>query len=105
METIIRIKQSSIFYALKNEPKKANATFWKKTEESRFAIIPMLLVVIGCLGGIAAAYGAQDNVIKLAMVAFPTIITLAFTIAVSPMRLIVYASCIAAFFDLVVFAF
>jgi hypothetical protein len=79
--------------------------FWKKAEFNRFGIIPMLLVFIVCMGGIATAYGAGSDTMKLSMIVFPTIISLALVLAVAPMRLIIWASSIAVILDLLVFLF
>lgn len=103
METTINAKQASTTVFTKNASEKSISTFWEKLEFYRFGIIPMLLFIIGCLGGIAAAFGAQSDILKLALVAFPTIISLALVLAVSPMRAIVFASAIAFLFDAIVF--
>jgi hypothetical protein len=77
--------------------------FWEKIEFNRFGIIPMLLVVITCMGGIAVAFGAGSDTFELALVVFPTIISLALVLAVAPMRLIIWSSIIALILDLIVF--
>ena len=82
-----------------------NSLFWKKVEFNRFAIIPMLLVIIGCVGGFAAAFGAGADTFRLSLIAFPTIITLAITLAVAPMRWIFCASIIALILDVMVLIF
>jgi hypothetical protein len=81
---------------------KAVSPIWQQAETRRFAIISMLLTVLGCIGGIAAAFGAHGDPFRLSLVAFPTIIALALTLAVAPMRLIIYVSAIAISLDLVV---
>jgi hypothetical protein len=82
-----------------------SALFWERLEFSRFGIIALLVIVLGCVGGIAASFGATASVIGLALIAFPTIIALAFILAVAPMRIIVYASAIAIVLDLLVLIF
>ncbi|MCE3280715.1 MAG: hypothetical protein K0S44_2906 [Bacteroidetes bacterium] len=77
--------------------------FWEKIEFNRFGIIPMLLVVITCMGGIAVAFGAGSDTFELALVVFPTIISLALVLAVAPMRLIIWSSIMALILDLIVF--
>jgi hypothetical protein len=103
METTINVKQTNTTIFTKNAPENSISTFWEKLEFYRFGIIPMLLFIIGCLGGVAAAFGAQADIFKLALVAFPTIISLALVLAVSPMRAIFFASAIAFLFDAIVF--
>ncbi len=89
-------------YATKSNTNQVSA-FWDKLEFSRYGIISMQLAILGCLGGLTAAFGAHGEIIKLAFVAFPTIISLALTLAVAPMRLIIWSSVIALAFDLTVF--
>lgn len=79
--------------------------FWKKAEFNRFGIIPILLVIVGCMGGFGAAYGAGESTVKLAMVAFPSIVALALMLAVAPMRAIIWSSAIAIVLDILVLIF
>jgi hypothetical protein len=79
--------------------------FWNSLEFNRFGLIPLLLLIVGCIGGIAAAYGAQASILKLSMIAFPTIISLAMVLAVAPMRIIAFVSAIAILLDVAVFLF
>lgn len=81
---------------------KTESAFWKKAEEARFGILPLLLTLISCLGGVAAAFGTGYNVVPLAMVTVPMMLTLSFILAVAPMRLIVWSGVVAVLFDLVV---
>jgi hypothetical protein len=78
--------------------------FWENAEFNRFGIIAIQLFVMGCISGLAAAFGAQGDIIKLSFVAFPTIISLAATLAVSPMKAIIYLTSFAILCDLVVLA-
>lgn len=105
MEATIKNYQTAT--SLRTETLKASAKskFWENVEFNRFGIISILLVVIGCIGGFAAAFGAKADVIKLAMIAFPTIISLALTLAVAPMRVIIWVSATAILLDLLVFVF
>ena len=87
--------------------KKKEESFLSKlfndAEKNRFGIIPILIVIIACIGGFAAAFGAGDSAIKLGLIIFPTVITLAFTLAVAPMRAILWTSVLAVILDLIVF--
>ncbi|MEI8136501.1 MAG: hypothetical protein WCH21_04155 [Bacteroidota bacterium] len=108
METTIKSNQAKNFVQAEKRAEKATATakanldFWQQMESMRFGIIPMQLFILGCVSGIAAAFGAQADTLKLALVAFPTIIALALTLAVSPMRVIIWASVTAIILDLIV---
>lgn len=74
-------------------------------EEARFGIIPLLITIVACAGGFAAAFGAHYEPIRLSMVVFPTMAVLTLILAVAPMRAILYASVIAVIMDVLVLAF
>lgn len=101
METIVN--KNAVVTADKTKSEKMN--FWDNLEFKRFSVIPMLLIVIGCLGGLSAAFGAMGSTVKLALLAFPTIISLAFMLAVAPMRIIVWTSAIAVLLDILIILF
>jgi phage shock protein PspC (stress-responsive transcriptional regulator) len=81
---------------------KKPTTFWEVMEFSRFGIISMAVAILGIIGGFAASYGAHDNLIELAAVAFPTIIALSMILAVTPMKVIFYVSSLALLLDIAV---
>jgi hypothetical protein len=105
METTINSNQIRTSVVNKSAASLKTSTFWDKAEFSRFGIISILVVVLGCIGGMAASFGAGDSIIKLAMIAFPTIITLALILAVAPMKIITYMSILALVLDVLVFVF
>lgn len=82
--------------------KEAVSDFWEKVEFNRFAITPMLLVIVACIGGIAAAVGIQQSAFKLAVVALSTAGVEACILAVVPMRVIVIGSIISLIVSLLV---
>lgn len=94
--------QTTLASSSNSDSKNTYALLWNKVEFSRFGIISMLVVVLGCVGGMAASFGAGDSIIKLAMIAFPTIITLALILAVAPMKVITYMSALAIILDIIV---
>lgn len=100
METTIESKRT-----LGQAKKISNTAFWNKLEFSRYGIISMLVLITGCLGGIAAAFGAHGSSLELALIAFPTILSLALILAVAPMRAILYLCSIAVALDLIVLIF
>lgn len=79
--------------------------FWQQAEENRFGIIVALLLIIGCTGGIAAAFGAESDTLQIVATVFPTILSLASILGLAPMRLILSLSTIAVFFDILVLLF
>jgi hypothetical protein len=98
METTIKSSQFRTS-PVSDTKKQTISPFWEKAEFNRFGIISILVVVLGCVGGMAASFGAGDSIVKLAMIAFPTIITLALILAVAPMKLITYMSILAIVLD------
>lgn len=105
METIIKTQQVKLTAASARPVSRNKASFWRQAEYNRFAIIPMLLVIVACMGGIAAGFGAKADALKIGLVAFPTIITLAFMLAVAPMRLIIWSAIIALLVQIAVLIF
>ncbi len=79
--------------------------FWKNAEFNRLGITAILLVIMSCIGGFAAASGIMDSWIKLAAVAFPATIALAMILAVAPMRTIFITVAIAIIMDVFVLFF
>ncbi|HEY1038675.1 MAG TPA: hypothetical protein VGF30_04680 [Bacteroidia bacterium] len=105
METII--SKQKVQSTTKTNVKTANkaSKFWEVMETSRFGAIPIILTIVGCLSGIAAAFGAHGSTVELAFIAFPTIISLAMILAVAPMRTIFWLSSIAIVLDILVLIF
>ncbi|MFL5762738.1 MAG: hypothetical protein ACJ77K_02280 [Bacteroidia bacterium] len=81
------------------------SAFWKQAEENRLGITPVILLVAGIIGGIAAATGIMDSWVKLAAVAFPSTILLALILSIAPMRAIYIGAAIALVLDLLVIFF
>ncbi|HEY0031036.1 MAG TPA: hypothetical protein VGC65_09780 [Bacteroidia bacterium] len=107
MDTLIKSNQKNGFSASakKTETKTQTAAqidFWKKAEFNRLGITPILLLVMSCMGGFAAASGILESWVRLAAVAFPATISLAIILAVAPMRVIFISTAIAIIMDLLV---
>lgn len=107
MNTFAKTNQNRLtINEVKTETKtKVQSDFWKKAEENRFGITPMVLVVMACMGGVAAATGILESWVKLAAVAFPATISLAMILAVAPMKAIYVTAVIAVIMDLLVIFF
>jgi hypothetical protein len=69
---------------------------------NRYGIISILLLFVGCGGGIAVGLGALDSVIQLILLVVPTMIALSMILAVAPMKAIIYTSVIAFSIDILV---
>ena len=105
MNTITKQRQGILPIRTKRVTPLLSPEFWNRTEAGRFAIIPMLLIVTACTGGIAAAFGAAGSTFQLALTAFPTILSLALVLGVAPMKAIVYLSAVSLLLDLLVLIF
>ena len=70
METILRSEQN----------------VFKESEFNLFGLISIILLIVGCVGGIAVGLGAIKYVFTLVLVVVPTMITLSLLLAVSPMK-------------------
>ncbi|MDP1803320.1 MAG: hypothetical protein Q8L81_18300 [Bacteroidota bacterium] len=105
METSINSKQGNNVFTNKKTKVTSASKFWENAEFNRFGIISMAILFIGCIGGFAASFGAHGDVIKLGMIVFPTILALAFILAVSPMKLIIYVCSLAILMDIAVLVF
>lgn len=69
---------------------------------NRYGIISILLLIVGCGGGIAVGTGALDSVVQLVLLVLPTMIALSMILAVAPMRAIIYSSLVAILIDVLV---
>ncbi len=105
METTIKTNRTRISVRTEKSKSISNSSFWETMEFNRFGIIPILLVILGCFGGLAASYGAQADLIKLILITLSSTIALAFMLAVAPMRTIFYASLIALCLDFFILIF
>ena len=72
---------------------------------NRYGIISMLLLVVGCIGGIAVGLGGINSVIQLIFLVVPTMAALSLILAVAPMKYIVYSSMLAVSIDIVILLF
>ncbi len=90
-----------------NNKAKVNQTpKWEKEAEfNRFGIISVVLLVVGCLGGITVGLGAIEHLWSLALVIIPTMTTLSLLLALAPMRYIVYATAVSVLVDITLLAY
>jgi hypothetical protein len=84
----------------------ANASVWKKLlgenlEENRLGIISIVLLVVGCLGGITVGLGAIHHTYQLFLVVLPSMLTLSFLIALAPLKQILNLAVITIIIDLI----
>lgn len=72
----------------------------EKLEFNRFGVISIVLLIVGCLGGLTVGFGAVKEVWSLTLIVIPTMVTLALLLAVAPMRYIMTAAITAVVIDL-----
>lgn len=65
---------------------------FKYAEENRFGVISMLLIFIGCVGGVTLSLGGLHSDATLIGLIVTTMATLSLMLAVQPMRYIIYAA-------------
>ena len=71
----------------------------QEIEFNRFGYIAAIILLIGCLGGIAVGVGAIQNTFSLILVVIPTMITLSILLDVYPMKYIMKASLVCLIID------
>ena len=74
--------------------------FFQEAEFNRFGINSAVLIITGCLGGIAVGLGAIESTIALSFVVFPTMTALSMVLGLAPMRTIIWSTAIAVVIDM-----
>lgn len=105
MNTLTTPTQALVTFRIRKITFATAAHFWKELEKSRFAVSPLLLVILASVGGIAAGFGINDSTLELTIVAIGTVVPLALLLAVSPMKPVFYLSILAVVLDLLVLIF
>jgi hypothetical protein len=70
-----------------------------ESEYNRFGLIAVLILLIGCLGGITVGMGAIKDTWALILVVLPTMLTLSLLLAVAPMKWIYRTASISVAID------
>ena len=68
-------------------------------DANRHGLISVILLLVGCLGGITVWAGAIESVFSLTLVVLPTMVTLCLLLAVSPMKLILRMAYLCVILD------
>jgi hypothetical protein len=71
-------------------------------EAQRFGILVALLLIVGCMGGMAVGLGGLKQTASLIILVLTTMTALSMMLAVAPMKAIVYTSLFAIFADIVI---
>ena len=77
----------------------------KEMEFNRFGWISVILLVVGCLGGLTVGMGALESTFALILILIPTMLTLSFLLSVAPMKWIAVAAMVTVSVDLVLFSY
>lgn len=70
-------------------------------ETNRYGIISMLLIAVGCLGGVGVGTGGLQYTVELIILVASTMFALAMILAVAPMKWILYSSFISILLSIV----
>jgi hypothetical protein len=71
----------------------------KESEFNRFGLISIILLVVGCIGGVAVGLGAIKYTFTLVLTVIPTMTTLSLLLAVAPMKWIWRAATVSVVID------
>jgi hypothetical protein len=74
-------------------------------EFNRFGWIAIILIVVGCLGGLTVGMGAIESTAALVAVVIPTMITLSLLLAVSPMKWVMTSTAVALSVDIILLTY
>lgn len=77
----------------------------KKLDANRHGLICVVILIVGCLGGIATGYRAVESAFTLSLVVIPTMITLSLLLAVAPMRWILTAAAVSVSIDVLLLCY
>jgi hypothetical protein len=76
-----------------------------ESEYNRFGLIAVLILLIGCLGGITVGMGAIKDTWALILVVLPSMITLSLLLAVAPMKWIYRTASVSIALDVILIIF
>ena len=79
-----------------------NQLFGGNLEHNRYAIITMVLLIVGCLGGLTVGFGAINSITQLIFVVIPTMVTLSLLLAVAPVKQILIMAGLTVFIDAII---
>ena len=77
----------------------------EELEDNRYGWISIVILIVGCLGGMAVGLGAIGSTFALISIVVPTMLTLSLLLAVAPMRWIAYSAFACTCIDLVFLAY
>ena len=72
----------------------------EEMESNRFGWISIVLLIVGCLGGLTIGLGAIGSTPAMIVIVIPTMLTLSLLLAVAPMKWIVSSAITCVGIDL-----
>ena len=81
----------------------STSKMWENIEFNRNGLLVVVLGLVGCIGGLAAACGVQLGIGYLLAVVLPAMIALSTVLAVSPMKWVFGATAVALLVDFTMF--
>ena len=72
------------------------------SETNRYGIISLLLIAVGCLGGVGVFTGGMENTAELIILVSTTMLALSMILAVAPMKAILYTSFASIFISIII---
>ncbi|HET6225830.1 MAG TPA: hypothetical protein VFF27_06095 [Bacteroidia bacterium] len=105
MSTISQTHSVKTHLSISSTETKSLSKFWDNLEASRFGVIAILLVIVACIAGIAAADAVQRNTLLLLAVTLPAMAVETLILSVMSMRSIFIASAISVVISLLVIIF
>jgi len=79
--------------------------FTDDLEFNRFGWIAVILLLVGCLGGITVGMGAIESTLALVAILIPTMVTMSFLLAVYPMKWIMISTVVTISVDILLLAY
>ena len=79
-----------------------NKISFEYLQKNRYGLMVVLMLVVGCLAGIAVGVGALTQVFSLSLLALTTMAALCMMLAIAPIKVILYASGIAIITDVII---
>jgi hypothetical protein len=87
------------------EANTAQSELVKASEFNRFGLISVIILIIGCLGGVAVGLGAINYTFTLVLVVIPTMLTLSLLLAVAPMKWIISTGVVSVVVDVLLITY
>ena len=77
----------------------------EELEDNRYGWISVVILIVGCLGGLTVGLGAIGSTFALISIVVPTMLTLSLLLAVAPMRWIALSAITCTCIDFIFLAY